>query len=692
MKRSLLLGSILAMLVAGSAFGFGQLPAGGQVNNDPTAGIDPSRGVSGDDPANADVVGGALTAGKVAVPWAIFRQTTAGHDQVFSRSFAGGAWTTRGSGTVGGSSSSAPTFPGSLNFDQLQDGEAPSIDFAGAGRTVPWATWYEDTAAFGGDGQVFASRFDNSSDATQGKWIFSGQSRGMSTGSVPVPSLNIHTSDEAENPAVAGGSTSDPSKPGPWVTWQEQDAPENTFQIFAVKPLGPGRTDCTGVTPASTDPNAPPDGGFCWQQVGLPRVGTGNNDPSLNVDPTRIGKEPDIAFTGANDALPWVVWYETGASKIGGPGANGLVFAAKAVGDGTAQGGLHWVAVGSELQGTLDTSGPTNHFGACAESGATQAQCSLNKDPSSDAEDPRVAAGTMDPSGPTVPWVVWDEQVGGARQVFVSRLVGTGSTAHFELANGGAPISTGSGDSTLPDITFSGHTPYVSWREDVGGGVQRASLGHFGGSASAPTFQLDDSTVPLTPSSQADVREPISSSCTASPFNQDGESCQGKRHRDPVLPVHERDQRARAIRRCLPARRPHHRCTVRDLDVGRNPERHRRSDWGIGQRLLPIRRHDGLRPDDGRAGDRSGQRLHALRRGAKRPRAGHYDPLPGGRRKRLRDVDRRRSDDDDGDSAPAPAPAATTARAATTATAAPSETAGTAGARQADRRAGESVW
>ena len=35
------------------------------------------------------------------------------------------------------------------------------------------------------------------------------------------------------------------------------------------------------------------------------------------------------------------------------------------------------------------------------------------------------------------------------------------------------------------------------------------------------------SNVPLTPTAQADVREPISSSCTANPFNSDGSACQG---------------------------------------------------------------------------------------------------------------------------------------------------------------------
>ena len=83
------------------------------MNDDLAAGINKAISVSGEDPTNADVVGGALTAGKPAVPWAVFRQQETNgspppHDQVFSRSFAAGAWTTRGIGTVGGRSSASP--------------------------------------------------------------------------------------------------------------------------------------------------------------------------------------------------------------------------------------------------------------------------------------------------------------------------------------------------------------------------------------------------------------------------------------------------------------------------------------------------------------------------------------------------------------------------------------------------------
>ena len=80
----------------------------------------------------------------------------------------------------------------------------------------------------------------------------------------------------------------------------------------------------------------PAIGGFCFQQTGIPRVGTASADPSLNVDPTRNGIEPDIAFTGANDGVPWVVWYEKENTAIGGLHNNEMVFAAKGINDGIA--------------------------------------------------------------------------------------------------------------------------------------------------------------------------------------------------------------------------------------------------------------------------------------------------------------------------------------------------------------------
>ncbi len=63
-----------ALAAAGSAAAFQALPPGGQVDDDLAAGINKHLNVSGEDPTNADVVGGALVAGKPAVPWSIFRQ------------------------------------------------------------------------------------------------------------------------------------------------------------------------------------------------------------------------------------------------------------------------------------------------------------------------------------------------------------------------------------------------------------------------------------------------------------------------------------------------------------------------------------------------------------------------------------------------------------------------------------------
>jgi hypothetical protein len=507
--------STLALVVgvssAGAAFVIGP-----QVNDDPAAGIDPNRPLSSENP-NSDAVGGALTAGGVNVPWSIFRQTTTGKDQIFVRSFSGGVETTRGVGTVGGRSSASP-FPASLNFDQGEDGEAPEIDFAGAGRTVPWATWYEDTTGVGFNAEnIFASRFDPAS----GNWIFAGQGRGNGGTGPQVPSLNIHTDQDAENPSVAGGSAVDATKPGPWVTWQETANNTGKDQIFVERPIGPNAPNCTGVTPAGGDPIS----GFCFQQTGIPRAGTGNADPSLNVDPTRDGVEPDIAFTGVQDGVPWVVWYEKNPTGTLAPKLhdNELVFAAKGLASATpaGNGGFNWTVVGNQASGLLDTSG-THGFGNCGTDPAVEGQCSLNANPDADAEDPRVAAGTMNPANATAPWVVWVESVGGTDRIFVSRLVGG---ANFVLANGGQPISSGSSPASNPDITFSGNTPYVTWREQVSAGDARVFAGHFVDAAN-PTFVLDTpGGGPVEPT--ADVRFPISSGCTANPFNGDGKNCQG---------------------------------------------------------------------------------------------------------------------------------------------------------------------
>ena len=304
--------------------------------------------------------------------------------------------------------------PASLNIDPTEEAEAPSIDFAGAGRTVPWVAWYEPSAASGWPTNIFASRFN----AAANVWLPSGQGRGP----LHLPSLNIHTLRTAENPSVAGGAAVAGNDPVPWVTWEENDGVANDGttlrQIFVAKALKqavPG-TAC----PVGTKPTGGIDvNGFCWQQVGLDRlnpsgpVPSDSGDPTLNIDPTRSGVEPDIAFTGPNDTVAWVVWYEEDPTQIDGLRSNDMVFAAKIVADATADGGFHWLAVGNGTAGqtnVLDTSG-AHGFGNCAESQDAEDACTLNAIARRDAENPRVAAGTLKPGGATVPWVVWQEDL-----------------------------------------------------------------------------------------------------------------------------------------------------------------------------------------------------------------------------------------------------------------------------------------
>ena len=156
--------------------------------------------------------------------------------------------------------------------------------------------------------------------------------------------------------------------------------------------------------------------------------GQGKLDPSLNIDPTRDGIQADVAFTGANDSVPWVVWYENsdhGNSNLPTSLLNAdMVFAARAVPDTSGDGGFHWQVVGlgtagrSSSQDILNTSG-ANGAGDCATGEAIELQCSLDADQTlsdaqaltdgNGAENPQVTAGTLVPGKPTTPWITWDE-------------------------------------------------------------------------------------------------------------------------------------------------------------------------------------------------------------------------------------------------------------------------------------------
>ena len=390
------------------------------------------------------------------MPWSTFEQKSGSSQQIFVRAFKNGQWVTQGK---------------SLNISPNVEAEAPSIDFAGTGRTVPWDSWYEPNAALGGEKQIFASRFT----AAANTWVPEGQDRGSG-----VPSLNIHTNKEAENPSVAGGAAVPGNDPVPWVAWQEEDGNVNSSgnhdQIFVSKGVKQATPNapCTGFKPSS----AASVSAFCWQQVGLDRLdanggSSATGDPTLNIDPSRNGIEPDIAFTGPTDKVGWVVWYEVGDSHLGLRG-NDQVFAAKIVADSGADGGFHWQSVGSGTLGltnVLDTSSSPPGFGPCAGSTSAEDKCSLNANPLREAEDPRVAAGTLTAGSPTVPWVTWSEDTGsGKHAIFVARLVGGD---HFELFNGGRPVSPSNrmppartSRSSATSRTCRGSRPEAAGRSD----------------------------------------------------------------------------------------------------------------------------------------------------------------------------------------------------------------------------------
>ncbi len=122
-----------------------------------------------------------------------------------------------------------------------------------------------------------------------------------------------------------------------------------------------------------------------------------------------------------------------------------------------------------------------------------------------------------------MPWVVFTERLpSGKAGVFVSRLVGGD---HFELVNGGNPLSPAAHDAGEPDITFAGHTPYITWTARVGG-ARRGFVGHL---TPAGTFVLDTpkgiqrTRAGLVPG----LHVPISSDCTADPTSADGSACRG---------------------------------------------------------------------------------------------------------------------------------------------------------------------
>ena len=116
-----------------------------------------------------------------------------------------------------------------------------------------------------GEKQIFASRFV----AADNVWQPEGQDRGSG-----VPSLNINTDKEAENPSVAGGAAVAGADPVPWVAWEEQDGNLNdpATTTRSSSPRASSRLLRTRRAPASSRRANASVSNFCWQQVGLDRL------------------------------------------------------------------------------------------------------------------------------------------------------------------------------------------------------------------------------------------------------------------------------------------------------------------------------------------------------------------------------------------------------------------------------------
>ncbi len=324
----------------------------------------------------------------------------------------------------------------SLNIHANVVADQPSLAFAGENRAVPWVAWSEPSPGFGNVPQVFASRFN----AATGLWQPAGQDRGDHE-----PSLNLNTAREATHPFIFGGSGDPARLPVPWVVWEELSGGSNFAQIFVAH----GVQDDAAL------------GGFHWQAVGAARA---TGEPSLNVDSRRDGLHPSAAFAEADNAVPWVAWYELGA------GRPSRVFAARGLPDASSPGGFKWLDVP-----------------ACT---ADEASCALNLDPGHDAEDPSLAAGALVAGEAAVPWIAWAEVGANDKsQVVVARL--DVSTENSFVQVGGSLNVDPEHDAVQPSLVFLGHVPYVAFLEDDGNGRLATQLRHLASDAQTGTWALD---------------------------------------------------------------------------------------------------------------------------------------------------------------------------------------------------------
>ena len=278
-RPGILLSVVLLLVLGVAAAGHAAVVGLGQVNDDPGAGIDPDRR------GRLRRGGRRAAAGGDRVPWVAFEQQTAGEQQIFVRSFKTAPVKTQGR--------VAEHRPG-------QEAEAPSIDFAGAGRTVPWVSWYEPTCTSGRRDEHLRQplRRRRGRPGARGPGPRPGQQGPLAE--------HPHRPRRRE-PGVVGGAAVAGANPVPWVAWQERTVARQRHVATTRSSCraASSRPDCSGQRAGRRHEREPvllaAGRHSSASRPPAPPVATG--DPTLNIDPTRDGVEPDDAFTGASDTV-----------------------------------------------------------------------------------------------------------------------------------------------------------------------------------------------------------------------------------------------------------------------------------------------------------------------------------------------------------------------------------------------------
>jgi hypothetical protein len=325
-----------------------------------------------------------------------------------------------------------------LNIHANAIGDFPSITVAGENRAVPWVAWVEPSPGFNNVNQIFASRFNASTEL----WQQAGQDRGGGEAS-----LNLKTKQPASHPFIFSGSVEPGKPPVPWVAWEELASNSQFTQIFVAKGV---KSDDAGVI-----------GGFKWETVGneiAPDL------PTLSVDRFRNSRHPTGIFAETANSVPWVTWHEADHDRPS------RIFTARGVADAKAPGGFKWTAIP-----------------ACKPD---ETACALNINPLKDAKDASMVAGSVISGESTVPWIAWPE-IGqnGKWQIFVSRL--DTSTRNSFLQVGASLNVDPNHDARTPIIVFIGNVPYVTWLEDDGKGNFSVQVRHLASDAQTGTWALD---------------------------------------------------------------------------------------------------------------------------------------------------------------------------------------------------------